>query len=114
MTGPVVGRSSPRAKSGKSAKADVGVFGEGAGQNEKQGWRARQGQGLMHPKKLGLSSVGAGEPLAGFENVSVWLITSNNVRKLKAKMTIWQEVIETFARAEVIESKKQIRERSWR
>lgn len=42
----------------------------------------------MHTKKSELSSVGNGEPLAGFENLSIWLITSNNVSKTKAKKTL--------------------------
>lgn len=43
----------------------------------------------MYFKKLGFFFVGVGELLVGFENVFVWLIISNNVRKFKVKMIIW-------------------------
>lgn len=39
----------------------------------------------MHTKKSGLPSAGNGEPLAGFENISIWLITSNNVGNPRQK-----------------------------
>lgn len=64
----------------------MSVFGEGGGQNEKQGWRATEGWGLMDTKKFGLSSEGNGDPWAGFEDTLIWLVTSSNVGELKAKM----------------------------
>ena len=45
--------------------------------------------------------------MAGFETILIWLISSSNVGNLKAKMTIWQEVSERIARAEVVETKGQ-------
>lgn len=46
----------------------------------------------MHTKKSGLPSVGNREPLAGFENISIQLITSNNVGnpRLKSNRDLYQ------------------------